>query len=359
MKVKIVYLISSLRKCGPTNVLYNLSKNIDKNKYDITVVSLKKTTQNNMECLFQKQGIKCICLNVSTMNTFFVGEDRLRKMLVQIKPDIVHAHCLRSTLLLSVIKNNVIKIATLHCYPHVDYMYAHGRIIGTIMFWLHLHALEKMDNVVACSRAISEEMKEKFDIKSNVVVNGVDYEITSNPTSITKHREQYILVCIGNFNKRKNQRLILDKFRELLAENKVKIMFLGDGECINECKRYNVPNVFYLGNVDNVSDYLVEADGLISASKAEGMPMAILEALMSGVPRYILSDIGPHREIASYFPNDVKIINFNNITHQKLEELYCFIKKPRKREEIINEAKEKISAEIMAENYMKIYSNFV
>ena len=61
----------------------------------------------------------------------------------------------------------------------------------------------------------------------------------------------------------------------------------------------NKKNIVLPGLVHNVNDYLRAADQFVSASHAEGMPNAVLEALAASLP-VILSDIPPHREILEY-----------------------------------------------------------
>ena len=55
---------------------------------------------------------------------------------------------------------------------------------------------------------------------------------------------------------------------------------------------------FSVGHVPNVPEVFATAGLLVSASTAEGLPMAVLEGAASGA-RLVLSDIEPHRVIAS------------------------------------------------------------
>ena len=363
MKIKIVYLISSLRGCGPTNVLYNLVDNLDRGGCDIVIITLKEAVSNNLKNVFEKNGIKCLCLNISKIDTFVFGHRKLKKALLSLKPDVVHAHCWRSTWLLSKVDGAFVRIATLHCYPHIDYKYAHGSVLGRLMYFSHLCSLRRMDVVVACSNAISIEMKRKASLYCYTIQNGVSgkYDDCSKGIKDDLHdfSDQVVLLCIGAFNKRKNQIEVLTNFRPFLIDNRMKIIFLGDGKYRRECESYNIKNAVFMGNVDNVFMYLDKADGIVSASKAEGMPMAVLEALMRGVPKYILSDIAPHREIASMFRDNIKLVDFSNLSEQDLMDVYNFLSGENNRQEVIKEANKKVSAELMSQNYMKLYKKLL
>ena len=52
----------------------------------------------------------------------------------------------------------------------------------------------------------------------------------------------------------------------------------------------------FVGHCEDVLPYLRVADFFVSASRSEGLPTAVLEALSCGLP-VVLSDIEPHREI--------------------------------------------------------------
>src|SRR5690625_7535896 len=73
---------------------------------------------------------------------------------------------------------------------------------------------------------------------------------------------------------------------------------LGGGELQSACKALagQTNNILIKGAVQNVAQYLQASDYFVSCSKAEGLPMAVIEALACGLP-CLLSDISPHAEI--------------------------------------------------------------
>jgi glycosyltransferase involved in cell wall biosynthesis len=61
-------------------------------------------------------------------------------------------------------------------------------------------------------------------------------------------------------------------------------------------------NVKFTGRIDNVDEYLKASDVFVSASRSEGLPNTVMEALAVGLP-VILSDIQPHNEALEYNSN--------------------------------------------------------
>ena len=298
--------------------------------------------------------VTIISLHMNFAETIYKGEKKLGKILFGIKPDIVHSQCFRSTLLLAIINGTWKTCATIHCYPHKDFIYEYGIMLGNVMARLYINALRNIDLPIACSKSISNELMTKYSLRTLAVCNGVEKQKSKEiDFSLYKNNsKQLVFVCVSCFNKRKNQEGLLLSAKKLLETNKIAIIFLGDGKYREKCENLKIANTYYLGNVENVGDYYAVADGIISASKAEGLPMAVIEALMMGVPRYIISDIPPHREIEEMFPDLIKIVNYNNeLNENDIDndaEVYD-------RKEIMKLASERISAKIMARKYMKIY----
>lgn len=94
---------------------------------------------------------------------------------------------------------------------------------------------------------------------------------------------------------------------EKLAQYPLKnfqVNFVGGGEPLeNERRRAKElglegRSVFYLGVVADVYQELARADFYLSASIVEGMPIAVLEAILSGLPA-ILPDIPEFKKFSS------------------------------------------------------------
>jgi glycosyltransferase involved in cell wall biosynthesis len=87
-----------------------------------------------------------------------------------------------------------------------------------------------------------------------------------------------------------------------------KLMLIGSGamqflSCEQELRDYVEQNamqsmVIFAGSVSNVQDYLKASDFFVFASESEALPLALLEALATGLPT-VASDIGGCRAIVT------------------------------------------------------------
>lgn len=100
------------------------------------------------------------------------------------------------------------------------------------------------------------------------------------------------LLClyVGELSKRKNQLFLIRAFHALRQRGEaVFLVLVGDGaerETILEeiRKRHMEDAVFLAGEEKEVYPYLLEADLYVSASRSEGLPFNVLEAMEVGLP---------------------------------------------------------------------------
>lgn len=109
------------------------------------------------------------------------------------------------------------------------------------------------------------------------------------------------LVYTARFVAVKNHMFLLDIMDAL--EN-VHITFIGGGEqqpvIQQEIERRHLEDKVAITGIvsrEEVYELLGQADIYVSPSKVEGLPVSVLEAMHTGLP-VVLSDIGPHRELA-------------------------------------------------------------
>ena len=113
---------------------------------------------------------------------------------------------------------------------------------------------------------------------------------------------QRIILCVGELNKNKNQMMAIDAMEGIVKENPNVILILaGNGpekenleQAIIEKKLDK--NVKLIGYVTNLQEYQHISDIAISCSKREGLPLNIVEAMLSGTPVVATMNRG-HREL--------------------------------------------------------------
>lgn len=100
---------------------------------------------------------------------------------------------------------------------------------------------------------------------------------------------------VGGFVRQKNHAFLLKVFKAILDRNdNVKLFLIGDGPLRQDIEQQanNLGisrNVVFIGNVDNVNDYLQAMDVMVMPSLFEGLPLALLEWQLCGLP-VVMSD---------------------------------------------------------------------
>jgi glycosyltransferase involved in cell wall biosynthesis len=303
-KTKILYIISNLTRCGPVNILYGIIRHIDKEKFEINILTLSKETEKSMLGDFSKLDVKIYNIDLSRIGMQLYGKTKLKKIVKHINPDIIHTHGIRADVYSSkYITSNI--FTTIHNYPHKDYVMAYGNVLGKWMVKKQVQVINKITNPIACSESISIEMEKLFDCKMDYIKNGINIQkfkkVSNSQKKYVKDKlgidfNKKIIISVGRLTDVKNPIKIIKSFIESKISGEYMLIMLGDGKLREECQKYSNENVLILGEVSNVNDYLNISDIFISASKSEGLPNAVLEAMAAQV-MVILSDISPHKEI--------------------------------------------------------------
>lgn len=100
-------------------------------------------------------------------------------------------------------------------------------------------------------------------------------------------RSHVVFICIGELNKNKNQKWLLEAWKEIEDENRM-LLIVGDGKLRNQLEAFERDNrierVMFLGYRDDIPELLAASDVLLSVSKREGLPKNVMEAMASGKP---------------------------------------------------------------------------
>lgn len=305
-KYLVVYIVSTLGKTGPTNQLYEILKNLDREQFEPKIITLSKEPEHTRFKDFENLNIEIISLGLSRIGMIFFGGRKLRKIVSGLQPDIIHTSGYRADICSVKYLKEYKHCNTIHNYAYDDYRMTYGNLIGTLMAYKHIKILKDI-SCIACSYTIEDKLKKIQGLNVNTIQNGIDkdkYKAVSadekfqikKALGLEKYRR--IFLYSGNLCKRKDPLTIINSFNKADLGEDICLVILGDGPLFKECIKLKSKNVILKGRVDNVADYLRASDVYISASLSEGLPMSALEAMGTGL-LLILSGIQSHREILS------------------------------------------------------------
>lgn len=256
---------------------------------DVTVICLYANTGDDyLGKRLVESGIPVIYLNKH--RGFDWKNSRLFKnTLKAIKPDVIHFHL------------NSIMTAFLSSPWHICPCFA--TIHNTVFegSYGNRHSLSnvitrrlfksKKIGPVAISGLVKESIANFFGISDiPTIFNGVDVSQFCHSIPFSKRAIDF--AYIGRFVEQKNPLCIIKAYEKAFGHcNSVKLVMLGAGSLLDECRRYigerRITNVSLKGNVENPAAYLKESRYLVLASRYEGNPIVINEAIASGT--YVLA----------------------------------------------------------------------
>lgn len=173
--------------------------------------------------------------------------------------------------------------------------------------------------------------------KVKIVHCGLDESFLQGLPTVKENSGTKQLLCIGRLCEQKGQLLLLQSVKAALdAGADIQLVLAGDGDMRPEVEAYIADNalvdkVKITGWIssDEVKQYLIESDAMILPSFAEGLPVAIMEAMAIGRPvitTYIagIPELLRNNENAFLFPaGDIEatknaILNFTALDQEAL-----------------------------------------
>ncbi|MBQ4082784.1 MAG: glycosyltransferase family 4 protein [Bacteroidaceae bacterium] len=294
--------------------MYNIIQYTDFKSFDVSIVTLIPEKENSRLDDFRKFPINIIPLKES--KNFIALYKNLRNIIERISPQILHAHCFRSLVLMNLLPRRYKKLYTVHIYPGLQQKTMLGSIKGSLVIFFSHFFTKKCDVAIGCAESVAQLYKENkgWDIVS--IPNGASLPIWDKDEAeknmlkeklkLKKHVRYFIF--IGRFSKEKNPDVLVKAFLSLKRDD-IGLIMLGNGPMWDSLKYGNNvaadSNIIMPGFILNVYDYLKASDFYISTSDVEGLANTLLESMSVGLP-LLLSDIPSHREVLGYV-NDRKV----------------------------------------------------
>jgi N-acetylgalactosamine-N,N'-diacetylbacillosaminyl-diphospho-undecaprenol 4-alpha-N-acetylgalactosaminyltransferase len=155
-------------------------------------------------------------------------------------------------------------------------------------------------------RMKTEFLKNIYYRGENIVINN-PYDIERITLLCDEKIDDFIfdeakkyIVNIGRLEEQKNQITLIESLTKM--DKNVELIIMGDGSKREELEEYAKRNalskrVHLLGNRDNPFKYIKKSDVFVLASREEGFPNVLIEAMICGVPVISTDCISGPREI--------------------------------------------------------------
>ncbi|MBP3038583.1 glycosyltransferase family 4 protein [Bacillaceae bacterium Marseille-Q3522] len=111
-------------------------------------------------------------------------------------------------------------------------------------------------------------------------------------------QDDFLLIYTAEFNHNKNQKFIIETLPYIKKEvPQVKLLLAGEGPLLPECKQLArqlgvEENVVFPGYREDIDKLIQMSDVAVSASKREGLPVNIIEAMSCALPVVALENRG-------------------------------------------------------------------
>lgn len=318
---KVLIFVDSLNEGGVSKVLLDLLENINRDKYDITVMTLynqgvyienvktyvkykycfdiPNSNDNSLKAkLYRKYWGGMLRLPESFMYKWFVKEK------YDIEIAFMHGW---STKFISASNNKKSKKIA---WVHVD-LVTWNRVDGVFKnIDHHKNAYSKFDEVLCVSKSVKEGVENKYNVSNaKVLYNPIDRDkilkLSNEEIDKIDESNNIKLISVGRLSEEKGYDRLLRVFNKLNTEGyNLKLTLVGSGEKYNELNNYIRKNglenhVSLLGYKKNPYKYVKASDLFVCSSLSEGFSLVIGEAMALGIPVVSVDCPGPN-ELLDY-----------------------------------------------------------
>ena len=355
-KIKILFRHRSMEMGGVEKVLLSLLNNLNKDRFDITVLlsidqgELRNEIPAHVKKVVLAKGKESFSRNpVLQKLQLFVRKLKLDKL--RRNPEIIDNQYLKDTLdieigmtyndfepVLNSSNKNSKKIGWFH--SEID----HPKL--QVLVPKILEHFPQFDHMVYCSEKIKDMMHRDYPNLSypveSVIINAIPIEEIKKKASenISNLPKKPLFVSVGRLHTRKGYHLLMDVHAQLLKDGfEHSILIIGDGEemphLLEQQKKLGVEKTFILaGNKMNPYAYIKNADFFIMPSESEAWPLVIAEALILQKP-IIATEVGDVGLMINHKKTGY-LVNYN------FDEIYAAMKEFLTNPELISHLKENL-----------------
>src|SRR5689334_21385401 len=121
MKIKVLFFVSTLERGGPSNIIYNIIKYLDKNIIEPSILTLSPEPPRTKKGDFEDLNVPIYSFHKSRLWWILSDMHQLKDLINKISPDIIHSHSLRPDVSSAKHLSSFVRVATIHGILHTNY----------------------------------------------------------------------------------------------------------------------------------------------------------------------------------------------------------------------------------------------
>lgn len=271
---RVIHLLSSNKFSGAENVVCQIIRMFNDLDYEMFYCSPAGSISQSLK----ERNVKYVAINKLSVS-------EVRRVISEIKPDIIHAHDMKAGV-----------IASLSCgrIPMVSHIHNNNFDSQRITFKsiLYKYAAEKANHIIWVSKSSFEGYRFHHGLegKSTILYNVIDIDQLVAKAEMADLKNVYDIIYIGRITEQKNPERLVKVIGRVVNNNRnIKAAIIGQGELEGKIRQIisgnNLQNnIEYLGFQSNPYGMLKNAKLMLMTSRWEGTPMCALEAMALGIP---------------------------------------------------------------------------
>lgn len=284
----ILHILNSKIYSGAEHVVCSIIKNLPK---DCKCVYL--SPKGNIQERLEKERIEYYGVDKLSVKT-------VKRAMEEIKPDIIHAHDFRASVIAAEAAKGKIKVIS---HLHNNPPWLKKMCINSLIY---KHYAPVFWCILVVSDSVEKEYRYAEKIADKVQVVGNPFSVKEiGARGKEKIEENYDLLLVGRLTEQKNPLEFIEILKDLKDEKqlKVKAAMIGVGElyeiCEKKIQQYGLQeNLKMLGFQENPYKYMATSKVLCMPSKWEGFGLVALEAMSLGCP-VVASSVGGLQDIVT------------------------------------------------------------
>lgn len=306
MSGEIAFVHSALRRGGAERLRYTVLKELAEQKVPCRVCLFRG--DGDLVPAVRKLGIPVDVLNVSGKLYSVKTTLRLASWLKRTRPSIVHG----GQFLTNLHTTAASKIAgvgpvIIEEHGHNRWKRWHHRLLDRLV-------CSRADGVVCCSGSVKRVAQssiripdDRFHVLHNCIdlaeIGGRSETRSAVRDSLGISADEILIGTVGTLRPEKGHEVLIRAWRQLCEQHgdvRAKLVVVGDGpirqKLHDEAK--DIPGIIWAGSRSDVGEVLAAMDVFVFPSIDEGLGIALLEAMATGLPS-VVSDEGGIPEIVT------------------------------------------------------------